>query len=120
MNRAARRAPRTKVSRLWERCVSSRRSPRLPKLTVCSPTTSPERIEWMPISCCVRSPGRAWRPVHAHLGQVAAERLGHDLRHAGGRAAGGVLLEAVVDLGDLDVVVLAQQAGHVGQTAEGG
>src|SRR5215467_146394 len=40
---AARRAPLAKVSRLWERWTSSRRSPGPPNSTVCSPTISPVR-----------------------------------------------------------------------------
>src|SRR3990172_2870199 len=62
MNRAARSAPRAKVSRLWARWVSSSRSPSAPKDTVCSPTTSPERWDRIPISLRVRSPGMPWRP----------------------------------------------------------
>src|SRR5215510_698716 len=40
---AARSAPLAKVSRLWDRWTSSRRSPGPPKSTVCSPTISPAR-----------------------------------------------------------------------------
>ena len=50
--------------------------------------------------------------VHADLAEVAAQRLGDDLGHADGGPAGRVLLEAVVGLRDLDVVVVAEGAGH--------
>src|SRR2546427_6450644 len=65
MNRAARSAPRAYVSRLWALCTSSSRSPSVPNDTVCSPTTSPERRERMPISCFARSPGSPCRPYTA-------------------------------------------------------
>jgi len=61
-----------------------------------------ERSDITAISCRVRSPaspGDRTRPP----GQVAAERLGDHLGHAQRGAAGRVLLEAMVDLGDLHV-----------------
>src|SRR5574337_631725 len=60
--RAARKAPRAKLSRLWARCVTSIRSPILPKITVCSPTTSPALNAWMAISSLPRSPTNPLRP----------------------------------------------------------
>ena len=56
--------------------------------------------------------------VDAALRQIAAEGLGHDLRHPRRRAAGRVLLEAVMHLGDLHVVLLAEEARHVGEHPE--
>src|SRR5262245_37280254 len=59
---AARNAPLAKVSRLWDRWTSSKRSPRPPKSTVCSPTISPARTTWIPISVSERRPIIPRRP----------------------------------------------------------
>src|SRR5882672_10699904 len=53
------------------------------------------------------------------MAELVAEGLGHQLGHAHGGAARRVLLEPVVDLGDLDVVVVAQRLGHDRQQLEG-
>src|SRR5207245_1896755 len=57
-------------------------------------------------------------PVDRRLTELAAERLGDDLRHPRCGAARRVLLEAMVDLGDLDVVVIAERAGDDRQDLE--
>src|SRR5262249_52186034 len=59
---AARSAPLAKVSRLCDRCTSSRRSPGPPKSTVCSPTISPARTTWIPTSVSDRRPIIPRRP----------------------------------------------------------
>src|SRR5213593_3142653 len=62
--------------------------------------------------------GQALPAVDGDLIEIAPERGGHDLRHAERGAAGRVLLESVVDLGDLDVVLFAERLGHGGQELE--
>ncbi len=56
--------------------------------------------------------------VDGHLVQLAPERGGHDLRHAERGAARRILLEAVVGLGDLDVVLVAERLRHGGEELE--
>src|SRR5262249_42782573 len=52
--------------------------------------------------------GQSLTTVDGYLVEVASERLGHHLGHAEGGAAGRILLEAVMDLADLDVVIVAE------------
>ena len=58
----ARMAPWAKLSRLCARWMISIRSPIPPKRMVCSPTMSPARMAWTPISACFRSPTMPRRP----------------------------------------------------------
>src|SRR5262245_54691531 len=56
--------------------------------------------------------------VDGDLIEISPERGGDDLRHPQRGAARRVLLEAVVRLGDLDVVVVAERLGHGGEKLE--
>ena len=91
----------------------SRRSPIPPNSTVCSPTMSPARIVWMPISASVHAPDDAVAGIHPGLFQAPAQGVGDDLAQLDGGAAGGVFLQAVMRLDDLHVVAVAQHPGNV-------
>ena len=72
-------------------------------MIVCSPTLSPPRTAWTPISSAGRSPTSPSRPWT----KCAALHLLDDLGEVHRRAARRVLLEAVVPLDDLHVEALA-------------
>src|SRR5437867_3185216 len=112
---AARRAPRAKVSRLCTRCVTSIRSPSPPKRTVWSPMMSPARMTCMPISPLLRSPIIPLRPYAATASRAFPYGFGEHLRHLQRGPAGRVLLQVAMGFEHLDVVVLAQRAGDVGE-----
>ena len=91
-------APDKTVAAEYARWLSSSDSPIRPKMTVCSPGSSPVRTAWTPISLRVLS----------HLPLAAVHevrdpcRLGRDLGQPQGRPAGRVFL-AMMPLDDLDV-----------------
>src|SRR4029450_13739940 len=64
-------------------------------------------------------PGQPVAPVSRRAAEVPPQRLRHHLRHPQRGAAGRVLLEPMVDLGDLHVELVTDHARHVAQHAEG-
>ena len=56
--------------------------------------------------------------VHADLVEISAETLRDDLRHLERGAARGVLFHVMVGLDDLDIVLITEDSGDIGQHLE--